>query len=101
RKYFPENNVVHETSLIGLAFFSFLEIPHLRPMCFLITLLAVLILPRLASQLGDAGKGKIDLKIAAINAGIATVDKIILQVIEQRHVMKVHAIYEAIKPIVQ
>ena len=29
--------------MIGLAFFSFLEIPHLRPMCFLITLLAVLI----------------------------------------------------------
>ncbi len=70
-------------------------------MCFLITLLAVLILPRLASQLGDAGKGKIDLKIAAINAGIAPVAKIICQVCEPRPVMKVPAIYEAINPIVQ
>ena len=41
---------------------------------------AFLTLPRLASQLGEAGNGKIDLKIAAINAGIALVAKIICQV---------------------
>jgi len=42
-------------------------------------LLAFFTLPRLASQLGEAGKGKMDLNIAAINAGIVPVDKMICQ----------------------
>ncbi|VTU65287.1 hypothetical protein AMBR_MGDJBKAP_02281 [Leuconostoc pseudomesenteroides] len=87
--------------MTGLAFLSFLGMPRLRPICFLITLLAVLTLPRLASQLGEAGRGKIDLKIAAIKAGMAPVAKIICQVCEPKPLIKVPVIYEAINPIVQ
>ena len=74
---------------------------HLRPMCLLMILLAFLTLPLLASQVGEAGNGKKLLNNAVIIAGTALVAKITCQVYAPKPVMRVPAMYDKIKPIVQ
>ncbi len=74
------NRMVHDIDLTGFICFNLGDIPQLRPKCLSITLLAVLTLPRLASQLGEAGKGKKLRNNAVISAGMAPVAKIICQV---------------------
>lgn len=80
RRYGFERSIFHVESFVVFAFFRRLGITHLIPKCFLSNLLALLIFPLLANQLGEAGRGKILRNKAAIKAGMAPVAKITYQV---------------------